>query len=341
MKRVILLAYKIAVIGGDGIGPEVTSAALDVLTALGLNAEYITAKAGLECWKKDKTTISKETIETVRMSDACLFGANTTPVGDPNCKSAIVTLRKELDLYVCLRPLKTFEGIPSPINKKFNLNIVRENTEGLYSGFEGRHQGAAYTMRIITEQGSKRIIEYAFKLARKQGEKKITVVHKANIMKQSCGLFRETAFLIQKSFPEIEIEEFFVDNMAMQLIKNPENFKVIVTTNMFGDILSDEAAQLAGGIGLAASGNIGEENAIFEPVHGSAPDIAGKDIANPIAAILSSKMMLDYLGEEKLAAKIDSAVSHFLKAGKNLPCDLGGRANTKEVTKEIISRLEV
>ncbi|MDO8627727.1 MAG: isocitrate/isopropylmalate family dehydrogenase, partial [Candidatus Diapherotrites archaeon] len=216
---------------------------------------------------------------------------------------------------------------------------VRENTEGMYSGIEKEFPDHVEAIRVISRKGCERILEFGFSLAKDLGEKKVTIVHKANILRKSCGLFRDIAFEVQKKFPGIEIEEVLVDAMAMRLVKHPENFKVIVTTNLFGDILSDEAVQLAGGLGLAPSANIGKTNAVFEPIHGSAPKYAGKGIANPIACILAGKMMLEYLGGKKLAEKISNAVHKTLQEGKFLPQDLNGKSSTKEVTNAIISNL--
>lgn len=330
--------YKICVIKGDGIGPDVIDSALEVLNAVGFEAEYTEAEAGFACYKKHGTNLPKETLEKVKESDATLFGAITTPTDNPKIKSAIVQMRQELDLYANLRPAKSYEG--TPFVKEMDMFIVRENTEGMYSGIEERNGDRATATRVVTKEASAKIVRYGFNLAKELGEKKLTIVHKSNIMKLTCGLFKETAEEVAKEFSGIELEEVLVDAMAMRLVKHPENFRVIVTTNLFGDILSDEATQIAGGLGLAASGNIGEENAIFEPVHGSAPKYAGKNIANPLACVLSAKMMLEWLGEKEKAKKIQNTIEELLREQKVLSKDLGGTASTTEVTKELVKKLE-
>ncbi len=328
--------HKIAIIKGDGIGPEVMDSALQVLDSVNFKADFVEAEAGYECFKKHGTPLPKKTIDAVKNSDSCLFGAVTTPPEIKNYKSAIVSLRQELDLFANLRPAKSYPG--TDFVKEMDLFIVRENTEGMYVGIEKEFEDRVEATRIVSKKGSERILRFGFDLAKKLGEKKITIVTKANILRKSDGLFRKIAFDLGKELG-LNVEEFFVDAMAMNLIKNPEKFKVIVTTNLFGDILSDEAVELAGSIGLAASGNIGLNNSVFEPVHGSAPDIAGKEIANPIACILAAKMMLEHLNEKEKAMQINNAVQTFLKNGKNLPKDLQGNATTKQVTEELIGLL--
>jgi len=275
-------------------------------------------------------------VAACREADAVLFGAVTTPPDIPNYKSAIVTLRQELDLYANLRPVRSL-GVPG-FRQGIDLVIVRENTEGLYSGQEEDLGDVAIAKRVISRRGSARIARAAFDLARREGRPRVTIVHKANVLRLTCGLFRRTAFEIAQDYPGITADEMLVDSMAMRLIKDPEKFSVIVTTNLFGDILSDEAAMLVGGLGLAAAGNIGERGAIFEPVHGSAPDIAGQGIANPLAAILAAAMMLSYLGEPEAAERVNQAVAKTIRSGVLSP-DLGGTATTGEVTRAVSAEL--
>ena len=328
---------KITVIKGDGIGPEVVDSALSVLNAVSFKADFIEAEAGLAAWKKYGTPLPEKTVQSVLESDSCLFGSVTTPFGIKNYSSPIVALRKKLDLYANLRPIKSFEGVDSV--KKINLFIVRENTEGLYSGIEEEFEDRVHAIRVVSRKASERIVLFAFALARKRNLNRVTVVHKANILRKSDGLFRDTALEVHKSFPDIIMDEMIVDAMAMDLIRQPEKYEVIVTTNLFGDILSDEAGQIAGSFALSPSGNIGDKNSVFEPVHGSAPDIAGKDKANPVAAILAAKMLLEHLNENEKALKIENAVEAYLRNGKKLTADLKGTATTKQATEEIISLL--
>ena len=323
---------KIAIIKGDGIGPEVIDAAVEVLEALVPGIKLIEGEAGYGCYKRNGTPVPTETVDLCRKADSVLFGAVTTPPGIAGYRSAIITLRKELDLYANLRPVKSH---PIPQSRRnISLAIVRENTEGFYSGIEKANGEIATAQRIITRKASERIADFAFRLAKRH----VTIVHKANVLRETCGLFRKTALDVASRYPHINTDEVLVDAMAMRLIKDPENFEVIVTTNLFGDILSDEASMLVGGLGLAPSGNIGDKHSVFEPVHGSAPDIAGKGVANPLAAILSAGMMLEHLGERKNAEKLKNAVEKIML--KNiLPRDLGGTAKTADVTKAVIKEL--
>jgi isopropylmalate/isohomocitrate dehydrogenase-like protein len=329
--------YKIAVIPGDGIGKTVTSEAVRVLKSTDLKFEFQFMKVGYEVFKKVGTPVPENVVSKMKDTQACLFGATTTPVGVPNYRSAIVTLRKALDLYANVRPVKSH-----PVRdcvRDVNLVIVRENTEGLYSGVEFETEDSAFAVRVITRRACERIARFAFNLTMRR-RRKVTIVTKANVMRKTCGLFREVSLLVAKDYPEVEVNELFVDVAAMNLVLKPQVFDVILTSNLFGDILSDEAAGLIGGLGLAPSGNIGDNYGLFEPVHGSAPDIAGKRIANPIAAILAAKMMLDYLGEDKWAEQVENAVVTVLKEGKQLTLDLGGSSTTSEVTEAIIAVLE-
>ncbi|MDI6643419.1 MAG: homoisocitrate dehydrogenase [Methanobacteriaceae archaeon] len=328
--------YNITVIPGDGIGIEVSNAALDVLNSLNIDFKFHKALAGYKCFQDTGTTIPQETIELSLNADATLFGAVTTVPGQ---KSAIITLRKELDLFANVRPIKSYEGINSLYNN-VDMVIIRENSEGLYSGVEEYNEEGATALRVITRKACKRISKFAFDYSRKNNRNKITAVHKSNVLKKTDGIFKETFYNIAKEYPDIEVEDKYVDATAMLMITKPHDFDVIVTTNLFGDILSDEGSGLVGGLGLAPSANIGESNALFEPVHGSAPDIAGRNISNPLAMLLSVVMMLDYLGENYEARRLENVIINLLREGKILTPDLGGSNSTMEIASEIKSRLE-
>ena len=328
--------YDIAVIPGDGIGKEVMDAALQVLDALDVQFNYKEARAGEECFKRIGTTIPDETIQLAKNSDAALFGAVTSVHSQ---KSAIITLRKELDLYANLRPVKSYPGVKSIFND-LDFIIVRENTEGLYSGIEKEIEGGAIATRVVTARASERICKVAFEYAKKTGRSKVTAVHKANVLKKTDGLFRDTFYRVAENYKDIETDDRYVDATAMFFITNPHMFDVIVTTNLYGDILSDEGAGLVGGLGLIPSANIGENNGLFEPVHGSAPDIAGKNIANPSAMILSAVLMLDYLEEHDAARIIENALIEVLRECKVVTCDLGGSASTMEMALEVRNKIE-
>ena len=327
--------YKIAVVPGDGIGREVMEATISVLDALDIDFDYVYGEAGDECLEKTGTALPQETIDIVRDADACLFGAAGETAAD-----VIVKLRQEMKMFANLRPVKSYPNTKS-IADNIDFMIVRENTEGLYiADMEQITDEGAVAKRIITREAEERIIDYAFRYAKENNKTKVTGVHKANVLKKSDGLFKEIFYEVGERYPDIEKEDFYVDATAMYLITRPESFEVIVTTNLFGDILSDEGAGLVGGLGLIPSANIGNDGALFEPVHGSAPDIAGKGIANPIAMMLSAVMMLRYLGENESAEKIDNAILQLLTEGKVLTGDLGGSATTSELTKEIINLLD-
>jgi len=334
------MTHKLLIIRGDGIGPEVVEAALVVLARLGLDLELEEAPAGYACYQACGNPIPDSTIEAARRAEATLFGAVTTPPDIPNYRSAVVTLRKSLDLYANLRPVRSLGLKGGHYREGLDLYVVRENTEGLYSGQEEDFGDKATALRIITRHASERIVRYAFELAKKNGKRRVTIVHKANILRLSDGLFRRTALAVAEEYKAdgIEAQELLVDTMAMRLIKDPENFEVIVTTNLFGDILSDEAAELVGGLGLAASGNIGLNGAIFEPVHGSAPDIAGKGIANPLATFLATAMLLQHINEAAASERLRQAVIKVIESGKVTP-DLGGTANTRQVLEQVIQVL--
>jgi len=331
-----MTTYKIAVIPGPGIGGEVVPEAVRVLESTDLTFDFRYFEVGYEVFQKRGTPVPDDVLAGIRKTQACLFGATTTPVGVPGYKSAIITLRRALGLYANVRPAKSL-----PIQKSMkdvDLVIVRENTEGLYSGMEFELADSAYSIRVITRKATERIARFAFDLAMKR-RKKVTVVTKANVLRMSDGLFLEVARKVAEDYPDVEVEEAFVDVTAMRLILKPHIFDVIVTSNLFGDILSDEAAGLVGGLGLAPSANIGADYGLFEPVHGSAPRLAGKAIANPMAAILASKMMLNYLGETGWAERVENAVVTVLEEGKVLTPDLGGSSSTAQVTDAIIKAL--
>ncbi len=334
------MTHNILIIKGDGIGPEVINAAKIVLEALQLDLHFLEAPAGYACYQECGDSIPQTTIEAARKAEATLFGAVTTPPEIPNYRSAVVTLRKSLDLYANVRPVHSL-GLKGPhFRAGLDLYIVRENTEGLYSGQEEIDGDTAIAKRIITKKGSERIVRYAFELAKRTGKHKVTVVHKANVLRLTDGLFRRTALAVAEEYKSegITVQEMLVDTMAMRLIKDPENFEVIVTTNLFGDILSDEASELVGGLGVAASGNIGVHGAIFEPVHGSAPDIAGKGIANPLAAFLTTVMLLNHIGETQAAARLQKAIQALINESTLTP-DLGGEMNTAQVRDRVIELL--
>jgi isopropylmalate/isohomocitrate dehydrogenase-like protein len=331
-----MTTYKLAVIPGPGIGAEVVPETIRMLESTDLNLDCSYFEIGYEVFKKTGTPVPDDVLAGVRETQACLFGATTTPVGVPGYKSAIITLRRALGLYANVRPAKSYPNQKGM--KDVDIVIVRENTEGMYSGMEFELPDSAYTIRMITREATERITRFAFDLAMKR-TKKVTVVTKANVLRLSDGLFLEVARKVAEDYPDVEVEEAFVDVTAMRLILKPTIFDVIVTSNLFGDILSDEAAGLVGGLGLAPSANIGADYALFEPVHGSAPRLAGKNIANPMAAMLASKMMLDYLGENKWAERIENAIVAVLKEGKSLTPDLGGSSSTTQVTDAVIDAL--
>jgi len=331
-------AYKILLIEGDGIGHEVIPAAKLVIDATGLDITYDQADAGWETFERIGTSVPEETVEKVKEADATLFGAATSPTRKiEGFFGAIRYLRRRLDLYANIRPAK-YHPVPGAILGT-DLMVVRENTEGLYVEGERRYARGrvAIADRVITYDASYRIAEFALQLAeRRRG--KLALVHKANVLPLSDGLFLEAAYAAAEKHPDVDIEEVIVDACAMRLVRDPSQFDVLVMENLFGDIISDLTAGLVGGLGIAPSGNIGEGAAIFEPVHGSAPDIAGKGIANPTAAILSAAMMFDYLGEYRVANAIEKAVDLVLELGPRTP-DLGGNATTMEFAREVADRV--
>jgi len=331
------MKYSIATIPGDGIGTEVMAAAVKVLEALaektGLEFEFSLLYAGDEHKERTGVALPPETVEGVKASDACLFAA----VGD-TAKEVIIPLRQRLNLYANLRPAKAYPGVPA-VNPDVDIMIVRENTEGIYKMIGDRGRDYGFNVRVITREASERIVRYAFEYARRNGKSKVSAVHKANVLDYTDDVFLEAARDVAKDYPGIAYEEVIVDACAMKLVLSPQQFQVIVTTNMFGDILSDEAAGLVGGLGMAPSGNVGDELCIFEPVHGSAPDIAGKGIANPVATILSAAMMLEWLGEKEAADRLEAAVLKVLEEGEVRTPDLGGANTTDDVADAVIERL--
>jgi NAD-dependent isocitrate dehydrogenase len=333
------MSERVAVIPGDGIGPEIMAATIDILEATGFKPEWIYVDAGLSAIEKGKPAVPRETLEAIREAGVALKGPTTTPKGGGH-SSANVEIRKALDLFANVRPAKTLPGLQGPFaHMDVDVIIVRENTEDLYAGHEYQpHPDVAQSIKVITRQGSRRLFQYAFEMARLQGRKRMTVVHKANIMKLSDGLFLEEFYNVAKDNPDFVSDDVLVDNCCMQLVTRPQQFDVLVTENLYGDIISDLCAGLVGGLGLAPGANIGEHCAVFEAVHGSAPDIAGKGVANPTALLLSAVMMLRHLGHAVQADRIMSSVLSVCLDGKCLTGDLGGRANTKEYSKEVIAR---
>lgn len=322
--------YQIAVIPGDGIGKEVMEATISVLDELNVDFDYVYGIAGDECNEEHGTPLPQETIDIVRDSDACLFGAAGETAAD-----VIVKIRQEMKMFANLRPVKSYPNTKS-VFENVDFMIVRENTEGLYiANQEEESEDGAIAKRIITREAEERIIDYAFQYAKDNNRTKVTAVHKANVLKKTDGLFKKIFYEVAEKYPDIDTEDFYVDATAMYLVTQPQEFQVIVTTNLFGDILSDEGAGLVGGLGLTPSANIGADGALFEPVHGSAPDIAGQQKANPIAMMLSAIMMLRYLGENEAANKFDAAILKVLNEGKTLTGDLGGSSTTIEVAQAI------
>lgn len=322
--------YNITTIPGDGIGKEVMKPTLELLETINANFDFIYQEAGKECYEKHGTNLPDETINSCKESDSTLFGAVTSI---PEQKSAIVTLRRQLDLYINQRPIKSYN------DDKINFTIIRENSEGLYSHMEEDYGDEAIAIRKITYTGSERICDYAFEYADKTGKEKVTAAHKANVLPLTDGVFKKSFYKIAEKYPQIKANDYYIDAMAMYLITNPAQFDVIVTTNLFGDILSDQGGGLLGSLGLIPSANIGRDNGLFEPVHGSAPDIAGQNKANPIAMILSSSLMLEFLGMQKEADNIQNTIEKVVKEGKIKTPDLGGTNTTQEMSDEIIRNL--
>jgi len=357
------MAYRITLIPGDGVGPEVTEATSRVLEATGLSFHWELAYMGSSAQNTLGTPLPESTLESVRRNKVALKGPVTTPVGS-GFRSVNVALRKELGLYACLRPCKTYPGAPS-LYKDVDIVIVRENTEDLYSGIEFERgtpeaarliklisetkgetvrEDSGLSMKVISETGSRRIVKFAFEYARTHHRKKVTAVHKANIMKFSDGLFLSAAREVAKEYPDIEFEDRIVDNMSMQLVRKPHQFDVVVAPNLYGDLLSDLCAGLIGGLGLAPGANLSDKIAVFEATHGSAPKYAGLNKVNPMAMMLSGVMMLRHLGEEKSADRLEKAVAKVIAEGNNVTYDLKPEApntavGTSQVADAVIEKL--
>jgi isocitrate dehydrogenase (NAD+) len=331
-------------IPGDGIGPEVSQATLEVLEAVGAPFEWETVKAGMAGVEACGDPLPPETLESIRRTRLALKGPLTTPVGG-GYRSSNVRLREEFELYANLRPARTL--VPGGRYDDIDIVLVRENLEGLYVGFEhyvpigDDPRAVAMASGVNTRNGCRRIVEFAFDYAVKNGRKKITLVHKANVLKKLTGLFLETGREVAKKYAgQVEVDDRIIDACAMQLVMNPWQFDMIVTTNLFGDILSDLNAGLVGGLGMAPAGNIGVDAAIFEAVHGSAPDIAGKGLANPLALMLSAAMMLDHVEHQDQARRLRVAIDQVLREDNIRTGDLGGKASTREFTQAILKRLK-
>jgi isocitrate/isopropylmalate dehydrogenase len=360
--------YKIAWLPGDGIGRDVADAAKIVLDRVDLDAEYIYGDIGWEFWCKEGEALPQRTLDMMKQTDCALFGAITSKGKDVadkelvpelvgkgfSYRSPIVRMRQLLDLYICLRPCKAYAGNPLNYKDGIDLVVFRENTEGMYIGVEYPEvpeqfyavkgmdkipRNAAVSFRAITPQGSERIVRAAFDYARLHNRKKVTAVHKANVLRQTDGVFMEAARKVAAEFPEIQFDNANIDAMGMWLLKNPFNYDVIVTTNLFGDIISDLCAQMVGGLGFGCSGNIGTDYAVFEPTHGSAPKYAGLYKVNPIATIMATKMMLDWLGEGEKAAQIEGAVADVIAEGKVRTYDMGGASSTLDMASAVTARL--
>ncbi len=329
----------VTLIRGDGIGPEITEATLKVIEAAGVKINWEEVSAGEGALEAYGTPLPDKVITSLRKNGLGLKGPLTTPIGS-GFRSINVALRMELDLYANLRPAKTFPGVRSRY-EDIDLVVVRENTEDLYSGVEHMvGDDAAESIKIITRKASERIVRFAFDYAVDNGRKKVTAVHKANILKLSDGLFLNIAREVAAKYPQIEFEDRIVDNMAMQLVQKPEQYDVMVMPNLYGDILSDLCAGLVGGLGLVPGANIGEKAALFEPVHGSAPKYTGKNYVNPSAMIMAATLMLKYMGEKEAADRIETALAAQIKEGKDLTADLGGSAGTAEMAEALAARIK-
>ena len=356
------MAYNVTLIPGDGIGPEVTEATRRVLEATGIAFQWDVAEAGADIIDKYGTPLPDSVLESVRKNKVALKGPITTPVGS-GFRSVNVALRKALDLYACVRPCKTYPGVPSPY-KDVDLVVIRENTEDLYAGIEFERgtpeavelikltarakrgivsEDSGISLKVISEAGSRRIVRFAFEYARAYGRKKVTAISKANILKFSDGLFLKVAREVAQEFQGIEFEDRLVDNMTMQLVKNPRQFDVIVAPNLYGDILSDLCAGLVGGLGVAPGANVGDEIAVFEPTHGSAPKYAGQDKVNPMALMLSGVMMLRYLDEKSAADRLEKAIADVIAEGESVTYDMrpdgASAVGTSQVADAVIEKL--
>ncbi|MCF6262751.1 MAG: isocitrate dehydrogenase [Xanthomonadales bacterium] len=334
------MSRTITVISGDGIGPEIMDATLRVLEAVGADLEYEYAEAGLSALENSGSLLPEATLESIRRHKIALKGPLTTPVGE-GFRSINVTLREIFDLYANVRPALSYPGTRSRF-EEIDIITVRENTQGAYMAADAKISedgNTAESKMVVTRAGCERIVRYACEMAVTMGRKKVTIVHKANILKTVSGMFLEVAREVSQNYPDLKFEEMIVDNTCMQLVMNPWQFDVIVTTNLFGDIISDLCAGLVGGLGMAPGANIGRDIAIFEAVHGSAPDITGKGVANPCALILAAAAMLGKMGMEQRAQKMRDAIRRTIVAGDRLTPDLGGAHTTQELADAIISRL--
>lgn len=339
------MAYRITLIPGDGTGPELVDATRRVLEATGVEFDWDIQEAGADVMDKYGTPLPEQVIDSVRSNKVALKGPITTPIGT-GFRSVNVAIRKILDLYANVRPARSMEGIPV-CHEGLDLVVVRENTEGLYAGIEHDviPDEAAESIRIITRRASERVVRFAFEYARANGRRKITAVHKANILKATDGLFLRVAEQVAASYPDVEFNDRIVDNMTMQLVQRPHEYDVLVMPNLYGDIISDLCSGLVGGLGVAPGANIGDELAVFEPVHGSAPKYAGKNKVNPTATILSGALMLRYLGESEAADRVDAAVARVIAEGRSVTYDLKPTRDdptavgTKEMADAIINSL--
>jgi len=330
----------ITVIKGDGIGPSIIDAALEILEAAGCDFDYKFVEAGLAALEHTGELLPQSTLDAIVENKITLKGPLTTPVGE-GFTSINVTLRKKFNLFANIRPVKSFVGTKARYDN-IDIITIRENTQGMYSGLgqiTSEDGSEAQAISMITREGAEKIITFAYELALRENRKKVTTVHKANILKSTSGLFLKVARKIAQQYPQIESTEMIVDATCMKLVMTPEEFDVIVTTNLFGDILSDLCAGLVGGLGMAPGANIGEDTAIFEAVHGSAPDIAGKNLANPTSVILASIQMLEHLDMADTASRIRSAVAEVIKSGDRTTRDLGGSHGTTDFTQSVIERL--
>ena len=359
------MPYRVSLIPGDGIGPEIAEVTRQVIEATGVSIKWDIQSAGIDVMEKEGTPLPERVLESVRKSDAAIKAPITTPVGT-GFRSVNVALRKELDLFACLRPCKSYEGVRSRY-QKINLVIARENTEDLYAGIEFQkgtpeakelireieklskrkiREDSGISIKPISVFGTERIVRFAFEYAKKYKRRKVTAVHKANIMKFSDGLFLETARNVAKRYPDIEFDDKIVDNLSMQLVQNPEQFDVLVLPNLYGDIVSDLCAGLVGGLGIAPGANLGDKYSLFEAVHGSAPKYKGLNKVNPTALILSGVLMLRHLGEEKAADRLEGAVAQVIREGKYVTYDLKphkddpAAVGTREMGEAIIERLK-
>jgi isocitrate dehydrogenase (NAD+) len=335
------MSTQVTLIPGDGIGPEVVNAAVEVIESAGAKLDWERAAAGAAAVATHGTPIPAQTLESIRRNKLALKGPLATPIGE-GFRSVNVALRKEFELYANVRPARSFAGVDTRYTG-VDLVVIRENTQGLYSGVEhyiDEEHSAAESISIITRKGSERIVQYAFEYAKKNNRRKVTLVHKANILKATSGLFLETGRQVAARNGDIEFKEMIVDNCAMQLVKNPLQFDIIVTTNLFGDILSDLTSGLIGGLGLTAGANIGKSAGIFEAVHGTAPDIAGKGMANPTAVMLAGVMLLEHIGERTAANRLVTAVREAIASKEAVTPDLGGSATTRMFTQAVLKRLK-